>query len=464
MAEPNKNHNIKLFRIESLFGYRNVSIPFETSFKVLIGENGIGKTTILNAIYYTLTCNFSKLNTLIFSKIIVEFDSGKVVEINKPDLEVSEQEMRLKGPRDVRIIEIFNQFFSEEEKLYISKTLQSGGKTDSRLSELFQKLQKHSPYPVVLLKSAIATFFAGKAVVVNAAKQIIANEVRAEILYFPTYRRIEEELHKLGGAVEDLELATDDRTLIHFGMEDVSLTFDSVIERIKNSSIQGFSEITGEMLIQYLGGPPQLDGNIRNIIKPEILKIILERVGENISVQNKEKIIELVKSEQVFSGEHYKYLLNFLSKLIKIYDQQKDIDNAIKNFEATCNGYLIGKRVVYNESKVTIKIVQDYNQLDIQLKNLSSGEKQIISLFAKIIFNDSSNIIVLFDEPELSLSLEWQRKILPDILRAKKCRLILAVTHSPFIFDNELDQYAEDISHFVTNNPSPETPESIKTK
>jgi len=61
----------------------------------------------------------------------------------------------------------------------------------------------------------------------------------------------------------------------------------------------------------------------------------------------------------------------------------------------------------------------------------------------------SEEFILLFDEPELSLSIEWQKLLLPDILKSGKCRLLLAVTHSPFIFDNELDLNANDLDIFV---------------
>ena len=64
----------------------------------------------------------------------------------------------------------------------------------------------------------------------------------AEILYFPTYRRIEEELNKLG-TVEEIKIPHDDKRLIQFGMEDVSLTFNRVMESIKNSSIIGFLKL-----------------------------------------------------------------------------------------------------------------------------------------------------------------------------------------------------------------------------
>ena len=45
--------------------------------------------------------------------------------------------------------------------------------------------------------------------------------------------------------------------------------------------------------------------------------------------------------------------------------------------------------------------------------------------------------------------MEWQKELLPDILNSGKCELLVAVTHSPFIFDNELDFLAEDMNKYV---------------
>ncbi|MCS5980254.1 ATP-binding protein [Klebsiella pneumoniae subsp. pneumoniae] len=44
----------------------------------------------------------------------------------------------------------------------------------------------------------------------------------------------------------------------------------------------------------------------------------------------------------------------------------------------------------------------------------------------------------MIDEPELSLSLEWQEHVLVDIVNSPSVTQILAITHSPFVFNNEL--------------------------
>lgn len=442
-----KEHNIKYFKIESLFNDRTIEIPFDTNFKIFIGENGIGKTTILNALYYTLTGKFSKLRQLEFKAITIEFNTGKKVEIEKDDLTLLDDEERLRFRHEAKIFNLISQNLSEYEREMISELIRKDNfKSDREFIEISRRLENKLNYPPHIIRRALITSFSGKLAKLEDARLTIINEIDAEILYFPTYRRIEEELSKLG-TLDEVKIPHDDTRLIQFGMEDVTITLNKVIDSIKNSAILGFSEITGEMLSEYLDNKPGVNNEMK--IVPEILNIILERVGTNISQSNKNRIIELVKTNEILDNENYTYLFNFLSKLTKIYDQQKDVDNSIKTFETTCNGYLTGKKIVYNESKVTINVISEKKKTPIQLINLSSGEKQIISLFTKIFFNEHKNIIVLFDEPELSLSMEWQKKLLPDVLKSQKCKLLLSVTHSPFIFDNDLDIYAEDMSKYV---------------
>ncbi|GGA96361.1 AAA family ATPase [Puia dinghuensis] len=452
-----KEHNIKYFRIEALFGDRNIHLNFDQKFRVLIGENGIGKTSVLNALYYTLTGRFNKLRTLEFKSISVEFNSGKNITIEKDDLVFSNEEDLHRNRQELLVSDYIQKNLTEREHEFISFNLESGKKiSHSDFNEIVSRLGSQLHYPSSFIRRHLQYMFSGKSGKLDEARRVIAKELDADILYFPTYRRIEEELHKLG-SVNDINIPQDDKRLIQFGMDDVSNTFTEVLEVIKNSAILGFSEITGEMLSQYLEGPPQLDSDIKERLDPKLLKIILERVGPNITDENKTRILDLIKSGEVFQSDNYRYLLNFLSKLVKAYDQQKDLDNAIKAFESTCNSYLTGKKVIYNESKVTIDIVNQNSDQSIELRNLSSGEKQIISMFSKIIFNKAENLIVLFDEPELSLSLEWQRKLLPDILKSKKCKLLLSVTHSPFIFDNDLDSFAEEMNKYVSYiNPTQE--------
>ena len=88
----------------------------------------------------------------------------------------------------------------------------------------------------------------------------------------------------------------------------------------------------------------------------------------------------------------------------------------------------------------------------INLDALSSGEKQMISLFAKLYLYPKRKL-VLIDEPELSLSIDWQRGILVDVLLSPKCEQVIAITHSPFVFDNALEPFARSLDLAIEQSP-----------
>ncbi|MBD2385458.1 AAA family ATPase [Cylindrospermum sp. FACHB-282] len=79
--------NIKSFSIHGLFGTDDVHIPFDENIKILIGENGLGKTQVLNLFYYTLTRNFFRLSEFSFDKLILQFHDEKAIEISKSNVD-----------------------------------------------------------------------------------------------------------------------------------------------------------------------------------------------------------------------------------------------------------------------------------------------------------------------------------------------------------------------------------------
>ena len=76
--------------------------------------------------------------------------------------------------------------------------------------------------------------------------------------------------------------------------------------------------------------------------------------------------------------------------------------------------------------------------LPIDLENLSSGEQNEIIILYRLIFDVSSDIILLIDEPEISLHVIWQEEFMSDleeIAKVRKQQMIIA-THSPQIIGN----------------------------
>lgn len=264
------------------------------------------------------------------------------------------------------------------------------------------------------------------------------------VLYLPTYRRVEEDIRTFYTGNEEVSL---EKLSINFGMTDVKKSIEEITNEILTSSSIWFSKINGEMLAQLVNGFVITDEMKESISQPKSVEIVLERIGSNISDEHKEQILDLVTTGNIFTK--HDPLLYFVSNLLKVYEQQQENDKAIQNFTRVSNKYLRDKEVVYDESNVTINIVRKKNKKPVDIDTLSSGEKQIISLFAMLYLQKKEEVAIFFDEPELSLSLEWQKTLLPDILASGKCKFLFATTHSPFIFENHLEDYTVDLAEYI---------------
>jgi predicted ATP-dependent endonuclease of OLD family len=122
----------------------------------------------------------------------------------------------------------------------------------------------------------------------------------------------------------------------------------------------------------------------------------------------------------------------------KILNEIKDMVNLIasKREELTAPftklSDLIIKIFQYKGIKLTNKISFG-EALDGTLSDkLSAGEKQMLSF---IFYNSfSSDTIILIDEPEISLHIDWQRLLFPTLLSQNQSNQFIVTTHSPFIY------------------------------
>lgn len=113
-------------------------------------------------------------------------------------------------------------------------------------------------------------------------------------------------------------------------------------------------------------------------------------------------------------------------------------------FLAILDSYLAesGKSVVAKQGKLQFKTSLSSELIDVY--NLSSGEKQLLYTLLTILLEEQQNYILIMDEPETSLHVSWQRKLIGSIKELNpNCQIIMA-THSPAII-------AEGYHSFVTN-------------
>ena len=86
-------------------------------------------------------------------------------------------------------------------------------------------------------------------------------------------------------------------------------------------------------------------------------------------------------------------------------------------------------------------VAESENGKRLPLSSLSSGEQHELVLLYDLLFRVPSNTIVLIDEPELSLHIAWQKRLLPDLLEIAALSNFdaLVATHSPFVIGDRDD-------------------------
>ena len=131
------------------------------------------------------------------------------------------------------------------------------------------------------------------------------------------------------------------------------------------------------------------------------------------------------------------------------------MEEPVRKLADVVNQYLSKKQLEFNPTAFELAIkrkntVDDDKSVEVPLYGLSSGEKQIVSLFSHMFLSRNESYFLVIDEPELSISVKWQRRFLQDIQDTGKCSGLIAVTHSPSVFeDNSLSEYAHSISEFI---------------
>ncbi|MDI6002881.1 AAA family ATPase [Cobetia marina] len=432
---------IKKLFIKGLFFEKDVSIDFSFPYKILVSENGYGKTTILNTFYSLVSGDFSRLREIDFDSIGIVFESGKTVSINK--YEISDVNKKL-----VRFAnKISGKDLGEKQvKDLISFTNNTGlgYEYDPNVIEKFA-IKNNMPisiaHKIVMYKWKYDDFdYSSK---LQSKIELIRDELDLDVLYLPTYRRVEKKFEGIS-----LSKKNDWGDMqINFGMSDVESSINRITSEIKTSSFESFSKLNGHMLTQFAENSTithDMKSAVANYVN---VKIVLDRLSDNISERHKKSILHLVESQKIMTG--HDPLIYLLSNLLEVYKQQSHNDTALKNFAVTCNNYLNGKQIYYDESAVTVKVVRNKNKSEINLEDLSSGEKQILSIFSLLYLGKKNRLALFFDEPELSLSIEWQKRLLPDIIASNKCAFLLATTHSPFIFSNDLKKHTVDLSYYI---------------
>ena len=428
-----QNIAIKNILVRDLFGQFTYVIPKEETsdierLLILYGDNGSGKTKILQLLYHLLSPaekrgHRSSISKIPFRKFDVEFTNSTKISVDRSKRGIA-------GRYDIEI--------TEKDKIYKYSLHISEG-------EVLPKKQ-YLEFCKFLNKLGIAVYY------LSDQRQFQSDEL-------PLLDSIE----LRGRTRRELEiirrnlLKTEERQYIDLLDDDYS-PFD--LESIRNRDIKIAIKRIEDWLNRQVK-QAQSKGEISvNIIYSDIIKSISKRTDkqQDVDVDIKdlnetliklaerskryeffkmttpldiESIVESIKIAPLETYPTLKRVVQpYIDSLEARFKELEDVYKVLNSFIEGLNEFYSNKSVVFDFREGILNIVSGKKVLDPKI--LSSGEKQLLLLFCNTFLARDKPSLFLIDEPEISLNIKWQRKLIKALLKLtenSQVQLVLA-THS----------------------------------
>ncbi|MDU2559858.1 MAG: AAA family ATPase [Streptococcus mitis] len=366
---------------------------------VLFGENGTGKTRVLKTINSII--ELSKVNSDVKLRNILKDLNIKNFKINNIGYdEIFQVKDKIINKENENFIDYFKQY-SDIFRSYVelkSEFLSSGfvldnfSNSDIRQTRLALEYFEKSDFPNNFRPNLIRRW-------IRDMSKISVSELQDESLITVT---------KVG-----LELKE----------------YERFISQIVNNYVHSFDDL------EYYSDPRHLKAKKRRLRRElatwssmfiSINEIDFEFFFTEIRKQIHDLQLDIFSSIWDKNGQE----LEIINKINKL-------DTNVEHFNSVIKRYFDLKIVL--DKKGEFHFYKSDNEL--RISKFSSGERNVIFLFLKLIFTDAD--IYLIDEPEVSLSLSFQKRIIGDIFDVVGDKKVIIATHAPYIY-KDFKAYSEE--------------------
>ena len=101
-----------------------------------------------------------------------------------------------------------------------------------------------------------------------------------------------------------------------------------------------------------------------------------------------------------------------------------------------------GKKMVRTENEIRFSQIGE----TLVPYQLSSGEKQMLAILLTVLVEDEQPYVLFMDEPEVSLHIEWQKRLIDLIVELNPNVQIILTTHSPAVIMNGWVDHVTEVS------------------
>lgn len=258
-----------------------------------------------------------------------------------------------------------------------------------------------------------------------------------------------------------------------------------LLDFLKSDILSKVSDVKNK--IPKIDATPKIDVTPRKLEYPKIIKIStfdmelkdkesIQSYGDKKNIQTELDLIldDLLNQFKLFQ----------LKLKNKVEEESNKIDTKITELSSSpsdeTNGLLTLKKLLQEKEK-KVKLIFEYKDKFINIINelfkdtnkifnldennsiifnceesvifpyqLSSGEKQILIILLTVILRENTSFILLMDEPEMSLHVEWQKDFLNSLVKLNPNMQIVLVTHSPALISAGWKDKVTKISNIIS--------------
>ena len=149
------------------------------------------------------------------------------------------------------------------------------------------------------------------------------------------------------------------------------------------------------------------------------------------------------------------YQVNIGNRIIQVLqsgapdaaEQAQKISEPKKKFQDIMDDLFTytGKKIIRTENEIRFSQIGE----TLVPYQLSSGEKQILAILLTVLVEDNKNYVLFMDEPEVSLHVDWQKRLIDLILELNPNVQIILTTHSPAVIMNGWVDHVTEVSEIT---------------
>jgi predicted ATPase len=422
-------------QVEGFWGTYRFDFSLDPQVNFLIGQNGTGKTTLINLVAAALTADFPALDRIEFGKLILSLkddrnESASIIVTKTQHRERAFESIEYQIVKDGNS-KIHFSLGDIEEELILRLGPEQRYRKDAYYRRMLPGVMSHLQSLVLVNWLSIHR------------TPPRSDRTRGEGSYESTV---------------DLKLDALSNELVRYF---------SILSKRKDDDVRQFQEAMFLSLLEQHEPAKKKSIDVASLDdKLEKHKGALASIFKELHV-SEAKTSKLLKSfsergsqvnKKIASGSQNinfddLIFLNSLRRIdeivnrwSKLQEQLSTVFTQQNKFLTIANSLLQRKEMVISDSNELQFISRSKKLLTTQM--LSSGEKQLLILLSETLLQREETAIFIADEPELSLHVLWQEKLISSLRSLNPSTQIVVATHSPDIV-GPLVQHAIDMEKII---------------